>query len=179
MYSPTEHAADQKRLKKVLFDLLCTGKNGEQFIIEMQRARQPNFRDRAIFYTSRLINEQLPKGRDQWKIKLKEVYLIAILEFSFEESNPDQYQHSVSLNYKDTGKIFYDKLFYKFIELSKFVKNEEDLETDLDGWLYLLKHMGHLEKIPVFLNRGIFQKVFKIAEIANLTKEEKKCSILE
>lgn len=115
MYSPTEHAADQKQLKKVLFDLLCTGKNGEQFIIEMQRARQPNFRDRAIFYTSRLINEQLPKGRDQWKIKLKEVYLIAILEFSFEESNPDQYQHSVSLNYKDTGKVFYDKLFYKLL----------------------------------------------------------------
>ncbi|WP_158799161.1 Rpn family recombination-promoting nuclease/putative transposase [Pedobacter sp. L105] len=173
VYSPTEHGADQRQLKKVLFDLLCTGKNGEQFIIEMQRAKQPNFRDRAVFYTSRLINEQLPRGRDHWNIKLKEVHLIAILEFCFEDSAHDQYQHNVSLNYKGTGEIFYDKLFYKFIELSKFVRYECDLETDLDKWLYLLKHMGHLEKIPASLNQGIFKKVFKIAEIANLTKEEK------
>src|ERR1035437_4460530 len=66
MYSPTEHTGDNEELKKVFFDLLCTGTNGEQFIIEMQRAEQRNFRDRAAFYTSRLINEQLPKGENHW-----------------------------------------------------------------------------------------------------------------
>jgi hypothetical protein len=29
--------------------------NGEQFIIEVQRSKQENFKKRAIFYTSRLI----------------------------------------------------------------------------------------------------------------------------
>ena len=53
------------------------------------------------------------------------------------------------------------------------MKTEEELETDLDRWFYLLKHMSHLDKAPAVLNKRVFQKVFKIAEVSNLTKEEK------
>jgi len=172
-YSSTEHPGDQKNSKKVFFDLLCTGKDGEQFIIEMQRAEQRNFRDRSVFYTSRLINEQLPRGSSHWDIELKEVYLIAILDFNFNDSAPDRYLHDVALANTDTTEIFYHKLNYKFLELPKFVKTEEELETDLDRWLYLLKHMSHLKETPAFLDKHVFQKVFNIAEVSNLTKEEK------
>jgi predicted transposase/invertase (TIGR01784 family) len=64
-------------------------------------------------------------------------------------------------------------LGYKFLELPKFVKAETELETDLDRWFYLLKHMSHLDKVPAVLNKRVFQKIFKIAEVSNLTKEEK------
>src|ERR1700678_1272516 len=60
-YNSTEYAGDSEEFKKIFFDLLCTGKNGEQFIIEMQKAEQRNFKGRAVFYTSRVINEQLQK----------------------------------------------------------------------------------------------------------------------
>ncbi|HAL82530.1 MAG TPA: hypothetical protein DCO83_10080 [Mucilaginibacter sp.] len=173
VYSPTEHTGDKEESKKVFFDLLCTGTNGEQFIIEMQRAEQRNFRDRAVFYTSRLINEQLSKGENHWNIELKEVYLIAILEFNFKDSQPGRYLHNVALTNTDTNEIFYNKLGYKFLELPKFVKTEAELETDLDRWFYLLKHMSTLDKVPAVLNKRIFQKVFKIAEISKLTREEK------
>ena len=172
-YNYTEHAGDDEKYKKIFFDLLCTGKNGEQFIIEMQRAAQRNFGDRAIFYTSRLINEQLPKGESHWNIELKEVYLIAILEFSLRNSLPGRYLHNVALTNTDTNEIFYNKLGYKFLELPKFVKTEVELETDLDRWFYLLKHMSSLDRVPAVLNKRVFQKVFKIAEVSNLTKEEK------
>jgi predicted transposase/invertase (TIGR01784 family) len=172
-YNSTEHAGDSEEFKKIFFDLLCTGENGEQFIIEMQRAEQRNFSDRAVFYTSRLINEQLPKGESHWNIELKEVYLIAILEFNFKHNISDRYLHNVSLTNTDTGEIFYNKLGYKFLELPKFVKTDAELETDLDRWFYLLKHMSHLNRVPAILNKRVFQKVFKIAEISNLTKEEK------
>jgi predicted transposase/invertase (TIGR01784 family) len=173
IYNSTEYAGDTEEFKKVFFDLLCTGPNGEQFIIEMQRAEQHNFSDRAVFYTSRLINEQLPKGESHWNIELKEVYLIAILEFNFKHNTSDRYLHNVSLVNTDTKEIFYNKLGYKFLELPKFVKTEGELETDLDRWFYLLKHMSHLDKVPAVLNKRIFQKIFKIAEVSNLTKEEK------
>jgi len=172
-FRPTEHAGDIKEFKKVFFDLLCTGQNGEQFIIEMQRAEQRNFSDRAVFYTSRLINEQLPKGKSHWNIELKEVYLIAILEFNLKNSPPGRYLHNVALTNTDTNEVFYNKLGFKFLELLNFVKTETELETDLDHWFYLLKHMSHLDRIPTVLNKRIFQKVFKIAEISSLTKEEK------
>ncbi|HZY35502.1 MAG TPA: Rpn family recombination-promoting nuclease/putative transposase [Mucilaginibacter sp.] len=172
-YNSTEHAGDNEEFKKIFFDLLCTGKNGEQFIIEMQRAEQRNFSDRAVFYTSRLINEQLPKGASHWNVELKEVYLIAILEFNFKHNASDRYLHNVGLANTDTGEIFYNKLGYKFLELCKFVKTEAELETDLDRWFYLLKHMSHLDKVPAVLNKRVFQKIFKIAEVSNLTKEER------
>jgi len=172
-YISTEHAGDKESFKKIFFDLLCTGNNGEQFIIEMQRAEQRNFSDRAVFYTSRIINEQLQKGADHWNIELKEVYLIAILEFNLKNSDSGRYLHNVALANTDTNEIFYNKLGFKFLELPKFDKKEEELETDLDRWFYLLKHMSHLERVPVVLNKRIFQKIFKIAEISNLTKEEK------
>ena len=146
---------------------------GEQFIVEMQRDKQRNFKDRAVFYASRLINEQWLKGKSHWNIDLKEVYFIGILDFCLEDSDSDSYLHNVSLSYKGTGNIFYNKLFYKFIELPGFDKTEAELETDLDRWLYLLKHMSHLEKVPLVFDKDIFQRAFEIAEIVNLNKEEK------
>jgi len=172
-YNSTEFAGDNGGFKKVFFDLLCTGANGEQFIIEMQRAEQRNFADRAVFYTSRLINEQLPKGTSHWNIELKEVYLIAILEFNLINSPTGRYLHNVALTNIETNEVFYNKLSYKFLELPKFVKTEAELETDLDRWLYLLKHMNYLDKVPAVLNKHVFQKVFNIAEVSKLTKEEK------
>ena len=106
-------------------------------------------------------------------VELKEVYLIAILEFNFKDSQPGRYLHNVALTNTDTNEIFYNKLGYKFLELPKFVKTEAELETDLDRWFYLLKHMSTLDKVPAVLNKRIFQKVFKIAEISKLTREEK------
>jgi len=172
-YNSTEHAGDNEAYKKVFFDLLCTGRNGEQFIIEMQRAEQRNFNDRAVFYASRVINEQLTKGADHWNIELKEVYLIAILEFQLKNSPAGKYLHNVALTNTDTHEIFYNKLGFKFLELPKFEKKPEELETDLDRWFYLLKNMSILDRIPAVLNKRIFQKVFQIAEISKLSKEEK------
>ncbi|HMR83947.1 MAG TPA: PD-(D/E)XK nuclease family transposase [Niabella sp.] len=53
-----------------------------------------------------------------------------------------------------------------------FKLEEKDIKTDLERWLYVLRNMGKLEKIPIILNKRIFQKLFKIAEVANLKKEE-------
>jgi predicted transposase/invertase (TIGR01784 family) len=79
-YSPTEHAGAEKIEKKIVFDLLCKGIDGEMFIIEMQRTEQKHFRDRAMYYMSRLISQQITRGKSNWEKPLNETYLIAILE---------------------------------------------------------------------------------------------------
>lgn len=171
-YHSTEKYGDDEQSKKVVFDLFCTCDNDEQIIVEMQRAEQPYYRERGVFYTSRAISEQLPKGKKSWNYALKEVYLVALLEFEIETGKED-YLHDYCLIDRATGEIFYDKLGYKFIELPKFTKAEHELETDLDRWLFLLKNLSRMDKIPVFLRKKVFQKVFRIAEISNLTKEER------
>jgi predicted transposase/invertase (TIGR01784 family) len=175
VYNKNEHPGDLRDEGAAIFDLLCTGEKGEQFIIEVQRGRQGFFKERALFYTSRLISGQAPKGnRSAWAYNIAEVYLIALLEdFTLEDSPANEYLHDICLCNRDSGKIFYDKLGYTYIELVKFVKTDTELETDLDRWLHVLKNMSRMDKIPVYLRKPIFEKLFSIAEYTNLTKEEK------
>jgi len=53
------------------------------------------------------------------------------------------------------------------------VKEEAELKTDLDWWLYLLKNLSKMDKIPLFLRKPIFEKFFNVSEYCNLTREEK------
>jgi len=171
-YSPTEYSGEDSKEKRVLFDLTCTGADGEKFIIEMQRTDQEFFRDRCLFYMSRLISAQLPRGGSNWNSPLKEVYLIGIMEFQFNNINSN-YLHNIVLMNKDTGKVFYKGMGYKFLELPNFDKKESELKTDLDKWFYLLKNLSRLDKIPGFLDKRVFQKIFKIAEMSKMTEEER------
>lgn len=172
-YSPTEHQGENKDQKKVFFDLMCSTDNGEDFIVEMQRNKQKYFRDRCVYYISRLINEQIPTKRSHWKTPLREVYLIGLLDFCFQDTREGKYFQDICLMNIDTNEKFYDKLGFKFLELPNFVKKEEDLVTDLDKWFYLLKNMHLLDKKTQFLNEPIFQQVFKSAIMENLTYEER------
>ncbi|MDB5007654.1 MAG: hypothetical protein JWP45_2047 [Mucilaginibacter sp.] len=174
-YNKNEHPGELNDEGAAIFDLLCTGDKGERFLIEVQRARQGYFKERALFYTSRLISDQAPKGkRSTWGYNIAEVYLIALLEdFALEDSPSHTYLHDIYLCNRDTGEIFYDKLGYTYIELVKFVKTDTELGTDLDKWLYVLKNMSRMDKIPAYLRKPIFEKLFSIAEYTNLTKEEK------
>jgi predicted transposase/invertase (TIGR01784 family) len=175
VYNKNEHHGDLKDEGAAIFDLLCTGANGDQFIIEVQRGRQGNFKERALFYTSRLISDQAPKGkRSDWAYNLTEVYLVALLEdFTLEINPAKNYLHDICLCNRDTGEIFYNKLGYTYVELRKFVKTDTELDSDLDRWLYVLKNMSQMDKIPAYLRKPVFEKLFNIAEYSNLTKEEK------
>ena len=58
-------------------------------------------------------------------------------------------------------------------KLPNFDKQEHELKSDLDKWFYLLKNLSRLDKIPDFLDKRVFQKIFKIAEVSKLTKEQR------
>lgn len=175
VYNMQEQTADTRYQGGAIFDLLCTGQDGEQFIIEIQRGRPLNFKKRSVFYTSSLITGQAPRGkREEWAYDTTPVYLVALLEEFLLAGVPhDLFIHPVSLCHEISGEIFYDELGYTFIELRKFVKTDAELESDLDRWLYVLKNMSRLDKIPTFLRKPVFEKLFNIAAYSNLTKEEK------
>lgn len=143
-------------------NLTCTEKNGDQFIIEVQRDNQFQFKDRALYYASKLINSQAPKGKE-WDYSLKEVYFIGIMDFTFHDSSSPNYIHRIHLTEEETGEIFYDKLGFIYLEIPKFNLEEKMLKTGLDRWMYVLKNMSSLQKIPVILNKKIFEKLFHIA----------------
>jgi hypothetical protein len=57
--------------------------------------------------------------------------------------------------------------------LINFTKGEKELANDLDRWLHVLKDMSKMDKLPVYLRKPIFEKLFSIAEYSKLNKEER------
>ena len=171
-YNPQENNGPTRDYRKTIFDLTCTGADGETFIIEMQRAEQKYFTDRAVFYTSGKLHEQGSKGRKDWDYKLQEVYFIGLMDFNFDHTPTDKYLHRVRLAEEETGHTFYNKLGFIFIELPNFNLTEKQIKTDLERWMYVLRNMWKFQKIPVILHKKIFQKLFQISEVSNLKKEE-------
>jgi predicted transposase/invertase (TIGR01784 family) len=72
------------------------------------------------------------------------------------------------------NKLFYEKLKFVYLEMPHFVKEEHELETRLDKWLYFIKHLEDFESIPEIFKDTVFTLAFEKAEIANYNAEELK-----
>jgi flagellar biosynthesis/type III secretory pathway protein FliH len=72
----------------------------------------------------------------------------------------------------ETHKIFYDKLTFIYLEVPKFTKEVDELETHFEKWMYVLKNLKRLDNIPDKLRERIFERMFASAEIAKLTPDE-------
>jgi len=171
-YLSTEQLGRRSDERKAIYDIYCRNEKGEHFIVEMQKAKQKYFKDRSIYYSSFPIQSQAEKG--DWNFELKAIYTVGILDFVFDHSEKDDhdYYHKVMLMNTRTSEVFYDKLTYVYLELPKFSKTEEELETHFEKWLYILKNLGDLTGRPEKLQDRIFKKVFEQAEIANYSDNE-------
>jgi predicted transposase/invertase (TIGR01784 family) len=172
-YLQSEKLGFAKDSRKALVDLYCENEKGEKFIVEMQKERQEFFKDRALFYSTFPIIEQAPK-RKKWNFELKAVYIIALLDFVFEEDKDDldKYRYDIKLTDIQTKKVFYDKLTFIYLEMPKFNKEIDELKTRFEKWMYVIKNIQELEDLPEKLNETIFAKMFEEAEISQLTQKE-------
>ena len=174
-YLNSENIGDVFAERKAIFDVYCENEKGEKIIVEMQNAFQQFFKDRSLFYSTFPIREQAPKGND-WNFKLKRVYTVAFLNFDMKEEafDTDDINHDVGLLDKKTHRVFNDKLTFKYVEIAKFNKTEDELVTLYDKWLYVLKNLSCLAQRPSTLKEKIFAKLFEEAEIAKFTPKELK-----
>lgn len=176
VYNKNEHVGDAEETGTVIFDLTCTAENGEKFIIEVQRSSQINLKRRMLYYGSKLIADQAPKGkRREWNYAITEVYVIMLMDgFPMPDAHDSEtFLHDICLCNRDTGRIFYENLGFVYIELVNFTKDEAELEGDLEQWLYVLKNMSTMDRLSVYLKKPIFEKLFEIAEYSKLNKEER------
>jgi predicted transposase/invertase (TIGR01784 family) len=171
-YLNTEHLGSSPLDRRAIFDIYCENEKGEKFIVELQKAKQTYFKDRTLFYATFPIQEQAKQN--DWDFKLKAVYTVAILDFVFEEDKADihKYRYDVKLTDIETCKVFYDKLTFIYLELPKFNKKIDELSTNFEKWLFVLKNLHKLDKIPDQLKDKRFEKLFAIAEVAHFTREE-------
>lgn len=171
-YIKTEQLGTTSVDRKAIFDLYCENEKGEKFIVELQKTKQNFFKDRSVYYSTFPIREQAKRA--EWNFELKAVYTIGILDFVFDEDKADQskFRYDVKLTDTETKKVFYDKLTFIYLEMPKFNKTIDELETRFDKWLYVLKNLSKLDRVPEKLHEKIFDKLFETAEIAKFTTDE-------
>ena len=62
---------------------------------------------------------------------------------------------------------------YIFLELPSFKKEESECETDFERWIYVLKNMETLQRLPFKARNAVFKKLEEIVDIASMSKEER------
>ncbi|MGK7934053.1 MAG: Rpn family recombination-promoting nuclease/putative transposase [Microcystaceae cyanobacterium] len=171
-YKSNENVGNTALDRKAIFDLYCESEKGEKFIVEIQKAKQNYFKDRSIYYATFPIQEQAIQG--DWNYQLSSVYTIGILDFIFDDhKNDPDFFHTVELKNQNC-EVFYDKLKFIYVELPKFQKTLEDLETQFEKWLFLFRHLSQLDTPPEELQEGVFNQLFELAEIAQFSLEEQR-----
>ena len=172
-YLKSDKLGSSEEGRKAVFDLYCQNERGEKFIVELQKTKQKFFRDRTVYYSTFPIREQAQRGSD-WTFELKAVYTVAILDFVFDEdqNEPNKFRYDVKLTDIETCEVFYDKLTFVYLEMPKFRKDVTELSTRFDKWMFVIRNLNKLDRIPDELREGIFERLFEVAEIARFSPEE-------
>jgi predicted transposase/invertase (TIGR01784 family) len=156
--------------RSIIYDVLCETETGEKIIVEMQNQRQPFFKQRSIFYASEAISRQARKGRE-WRFDIKAVYLIAFLNFTLEDIGTT-FRTDVALLDMRTKEVFSDKIRLIYLQLPYFNKEADECENDFERWIYVLKNMETINRLPWTAKSAVFKRLEEIAEVRALTKEE-------
>ena len=168
-FKNNEQLGETDANRRAVYDIYCENEKGEKFIVELQKAKQNYFRERTLYYATFPIREQAEKGF--WDFNMKAVYCIGILDFTFDNQKFDpetsEFKHTIKLK-NQNGKTFYEKLTFIYFEMPNFHKEETELETRLDKWLYFIKHLEDFQTIPQSIADEVFKQAFEKAELANL-----------
>ena len=157
--------------RSCIYDIYCENENGERFIVEIQNRGHRNFKERAIYYLSRTIANQGQKG-PSWMFDLKAVYGVFFMNFHLDGRRQARFRTDVSLRDMRTNEPFSDKMRFIFLDLPAFTKDEETCETDFERWIYVLKNMEILQRMPFKARKSVFEELEKIADISALSKED-------
>ena len=171
-YTDKEVLAPMKSERNIIFDIYCTTDSGEHIIVEMQNGVQKHFKDRALYYISGDIHNQGVKGRN-WKYELVPVYGIYFMNWHFEEEYQDQLRIDIGLTDLSTGKLFSDKMRMIFIQIPLMTKSEDECETNFERWIYVLKNMETLSRMPFAAQKAIFDRLGNLAMIEAMPEKDR------
>jgi hypothetical protein len=145
-------------LRKILFDVYVGLPDGNRVIMEMQKAPHKDLDIRMIKYLIRGIESSGGISH----------VLVALMNFKFSEILGTSTEGAVVKIHEviKRGALV-------TLELGRFDKSLEELETGLDCWLFLFKNITKLKSVPEVFRGTIFEKIMEMSRIKTLPKEQK------
>ena len=157
--------------RSLIYDIYCETADNEHIIVEMQNREQPYFKKRSLYYTCEAISRQGVRGAE-WRYGITAVYFIAFLNFSLDGIG-DKFRTDVALADMKTCEQFSDDMRMIYLQLPYFVKEADDCENDFERWIYVLKNMEVLNRLPWVAQNSVFEHLAKIADISAMSKADR------
>ncbi|MEW5766715.1 MAG: Rpn family recombination-promoting nuclease/putative transposase [bacterium] len=159
-----------KGMKDTFVDVKARLSNQKRVIIEMQVLNVEGFEKRVLYNAAKAYSSQLKKAESF--TTLKPIIALTITDFTMfgEVDNIITYFKLIE---KETLIKYSDEIELIFIELPKFTKNEDELGSITDKWIYFIKNAGSLEYTPKTLIEEVeIKKAFEIANTAGMSEAE-------
>ncbi len=155
-------------MKDTYVDVKATLADGGQVIVEMQVLNVKGFEQRILYNAAKSYSRQLREGEDY--TLLNPVIALTLTDFTLFET--DALCSRFLLLEKERFIQYRDDIELIFFELPKFTKDEAQLVTIQDKWLYFVKNAGRLNLVPKALDEVPIREAFAIANTAALSREE-------
>ncbi len=168
-----EQLPETVKERGLIYDVYCKTDKGTHIIVEMQNKFQPHFISRSIVYAARAVIGQAEKGAS-WDYDVESVYTVCFMNFITPELDERKFRTDVVLADRDDHRIVSDKLRFIYLQLPLFKKDEPECDNDFERWIYVLKNMETLKRMPFAAQNAVFQKLAQITNIAALHPEQRK-----
>lgn len=187
-YRNTEHPGMTEDEMSSRFDVYCEDEKGFCFQVEMQNWSQKFFNKRAVYYSSLVLHDQAAKARSSfckkkgagktWDYDYNSLYVVSFLNFSNWTSNNASLRANPFIStyrYMDveTKEELRDGTNLVFIDLYGFDKRIEECDSLEELWIYSIKNMLSLYKCPEKIVGTEIENLYKHAELANMTVEQR------
>ncbi len=170
----TEIIPENKDDKKCVIDVLATDDMDNNFIVEMQNAKQVTFLERMVYYTAKVI-AQLEGVVGSAEYELHSTYAIAFLNFASEAVTGIGGRYELHYYTVDeaSGHRLPASPEYHFFDLNAFKKSSKGLTNETDYWLSLLTGSKEMDGMPEWAKGNkAYEAFFEASTRANFTPEE-------
>jgi predicted transposase/invertase (TIGR01784 family) len=156
-----------------IYDIACVDENDSHFIVEMQLSEYPEFIQRMKFYALHRFNTLVKKGEYRFE-NLPKIYCIGILAKTIFSQITDYQNIAILRNEKN--ETIDDQLSFVTVELDKFLKQENDIENDLDKLIFTMKNLHTItetSQFPKFWSEEWLKKAISEVDLRNMNPEQK------
>ena len=164
--------------RDAVFDVECTDESGARFVVEMQMAEQEHFYNRALFYSTFPIQEQVLASNVRERhphdcyFDYPPVYVISFLNFAFHEGS-EKILYRYDLRERESGERMTDRVNFLYLEMPNAGEREPEAGDSFARKLsWAFTHMSILRERPAGLLERVFEKIFEACEVAALEETE-------
>jgi predicted transposase/invertase (TIGR01784 family) len=159
-----------KGIKDSFLDVKATLQDRSIVIIEMQVLNVLGFEKRVLYNAAKAYSIQLNVGDDY--TLLNPVIALTITDFEM-FPNSSKIISTYALREKEEMTSYSDDIELVFVELPKFNKTLETLETLSDKWMYFLRYANQLQSVPDLMGEEpAISHAFQVAKQSRLSRKE-------